>query len=90
MPPNTSKTIPLLKGDKRLIKVGVVYNNYRHTNDDPIIDDWSNVDPGDFNNFRMRIYDIYVKSPIPDRFKQPDLNSSQNVSSQATQKLTKA
>ena len=83
-PSTTYKQYLLPKGSKRLLKVVLAYNDYRTQLQDPIMDDWSNVSPNEFNDFRMRGYQIFTKSPIPERFKNPDspsTNKSSNYSS---------
>ena len=76
----TYKQYLLPKGSKRLLKVVLAYNDYRTQLQDPIMDDWSNVSPKEFNDFRMRGYQIFVKSPMPARLKDPNSPSTNKYS----------
>ena len=76
----TYKQYLLPKGSKRLLKVVLAYNDYRTLLEDPIMDDWSNVSPTEFNAFRMRDYQIFIKTPIPARFKTPESPSTNKPS----------
>ena len=53
-PPARTQLIPLHRGHKRLIKIIKAYSEYRQDQGSPILDDWSDVTPEDFNDFRMR------------------------------------
>ena len=80
-PPARTQLIPLHRGHKRLIKVITAYSEYRQDQGSPILDDWSDVTPEDFNNFRMRGYNIYIKTPRPSRLAPPGPVSSTSISS---------
>ena len=56
------------------------YNNYRTDREDPINYDWSNVTPDDFNEFRIRGYQIYKRSSTPERMKDPKTPSTSKPS----------
>ena len=58
----TYKQYLLPKGSKRLLKVVLACNDYRTQLEDPIMDDWSNVSPKEFNEFRIRCYQILYQN----------------------------
>ena len=89
-PPNRTQQIPLHRSYKRLIKVIIAYNEYRQIKNSPIMDDWSNVNPEDFNNFRMHEYYIFIKTPRPSRLISPDPVSSAAMPSSTSLRLNKA
>ena len=91
MPPtNRTQQIPLHRSHKRLIKVIIAYNEYRKTKNSPIMDVWFNVNPEDFNNFKMLEYSIFIKTPRSSRLSSPDPVSSEAMPSQTSHRLTKA
>ena len=85
----TSISYMLPRGYKRLVKVIIAFSKYRTYNNDPIMDDWSNVSSEEFNDFRMRGYQIYTQAPMPERFNNPN-DPSSNTSPYSSSKTSKA
>ena len=66
----------LPKGSKRLVKVLKSFNRWMTDAGEAIYFDWSNIDPKDFDDYRLAIYNADTKVPMPSRFSTPSVNNN--------------
>ena len=66
----------LPKGSKRLVKVLKSFNRWMTDAGEAIYFDWSNIDPKDFDDYRLPIYNADTKVPMPSRFSTPSVNNN--------------
>ena len=63
-PKATTTTHVLTSGYKRFIKVVRSFHQYRAESNNPVLNDWSDVSPDEFNDFRTRKYKMYASAPM--------------------------
>ena len=80
----TTITHVLPKGYKRLIKVVLSFHQYRDESNNPVLNDWSDVPPDEFNDFRNSKYKIYASVSMPSRFASTTSTSFNNTSPSKT------
>ena len=79
-PKATTTTHVLTSGYKRFIKVVRSFHQYRAESNNPVLNDWSDVSPEEFNDFRISKYKIYTSAPMPSRFASTTSTSFNNTS----------